>query len=501
MNERVGVNSQRYAIAFHVRLPSTWNGRLFFQGGGATNGNVGDAWGNLQGRQPTTALALGYAVVSQDSGHDNVVNNDPGSNGTLAFGLDPQARIDFGYNSYDQVTRMAKALIRAYYGAAPAKSYYVGCSEGGREGMMVSQRFPDHYDGVLAVAPGFRLPKASVIGESWDLQAFADVARTAGLADAAGRPLLNKAFTDEDLRLVSNAVRASCDKLDGLEDGIIDSFRACGTDVVRPALTELTCRGAKTGACLSPSQTAALYKVFDGARNAKGELLYADWPWDTGIGDSVANSTFEGWRRWKLGPFEAGVNGAINATMGASAAAILFSTPPRPAGAAGVDPLSYALGLNVDAAAATIHATSAPYLESSWDFMMASSTDLTRFTRRGGKMLIVHGVSDPVFSINDIIGWWEEVDRAMAGKAAAAVRLFAVPGMAHCGTGPATDQFDAFTALTRWVEGAQPPDRIMATARATAPWPKRTRPLCPYPKQTRYTGRGSIEDASNFVCR
>jgi feruloyl esterase len=109
MNDRVGVNAQHYAIKFHLRLPTSWNGRFFFEGGGGSHGALGNALGNLQGQQRTNALALGYAVVSQDSGHDNAANNDPNLNGTATFGFDPQARLDFGYNSYDQVTQAAKA--------------------------------------------------------------------------------------------------------------------------------------------------------------------------------------------------------------------------------------------------------------------------------------------------------------------------------------------------------------------------------------------------------
>jgi feruloyl esterase len=501
MDARVGADGRPYAIRFHLRLPSRWNGRFFFQGGGATNGTVGDALGALQGRQPGNALALGYAVVSQDSGHDNAIAGDPARGGTVAFGFDPQARIDYGYRSYAEVTRAAKALIRAYYGRGPERSYFVGCSEGGREGMMMSQRFPDEFDGVLAVAPGFRLPKASLVGESWDSQAFAALARSAGQVDHAGVPLLNRTFTDRDLALVSAAVLAACDHRDGLADGIIDDFPACTTAAVRAPLTALTCAGAKTDACLTAAQIAALHRVFDGARGAAGQPLYADWPWDAGIGDSPAHSTFEGWRRWKLGLFESEANDAINATMGAAAAAILFTTPPRPLGAGESGFLGRVLALDLDRDAAAIHATSGPFAESAWDFMMASATDLSRFARRGGRLVVVHGVSDPVFSINDTIAWWTDVDAAMHGTAADVVRLFAVPGMAHCGSGPATDRFDAFGALVSWVESGVAPERIVATARETTPWPGRTRPLCAFPKQARYRGTGSIEDAASFVCR
>ena len=223
LNERVGVNDQKYAIAFRLRLPTTWNGRFFFQGGGGSNGTVGNAAGVLQGNQPAVALGLGYAVVSQDSGHDNATNNDPSRGGTLTFGLDPQARRDFGYNSYDVVTRLSKALITQYYGRAPEKSYFVGCSEGGREGMMLTQRFPNHFDGVLACSPGFRLPRAAV-AEAWDSQAFAVVARASNLVDQNNQPLLNKAFTDDDLVLVANAILAACDNLDGVADGMVQNF-------------------------------------------------------------------------------------------------------------------------------------------------------------------------------------------------------------------------------------------------------------------------------------
>jgi hypothetical protein len=113
----------------------------------------------------------------------------------------------------------------------------------------------------------------------------------------------------------------------------------------------------------------------------------------------------------------------------------------------------------------------------------------------------VQGVSDPVFSINDTIRWWEDLNKVNNGAAAEFARMFAVPGMNHCGGGPATDQFDAFTALTSWVEKSAPPAQIVATAGNATPWPGRTRPLCAYPSQARYNGSGSIEDARNFSCR
>jgi pimeloyl-ACP methyl ester carboxylesterase len=493
INERIGANGQHYAINFHMRLPAGWNGRFFFEGGGGSNGTVGSAFGNLQGQQPSNALAHGYAVVSQDSGHDNATNNDPKLNGSQTFGFDEQARLDFGYNSYDQVTQAAKALIKLYYGRGPDRSYYVGCSEGGREAMMMSQRFPDYFDGILACSPGFKLPKAA-IAEAWDTQAFAAVAKAAGLNDPNGQPFMNKTFSDFDLSIVAGAILTACDKLDGLEDGIIADFPACTNQVVAPWLDALICKGAKEASCLSAGQVAAIEKVHDGARNSKGENLYAGWPWDAGIGNA-------GWRIWKLGMFNAPANSSINATLGSGAVSAIFTTPPTPVASAGAAPVAYLLNLNFDTDAAKIFAESGTFAKSAWDFMMASSTDLERFRKHGGKLIVTHGASDPVFSVDDTISWLNDVDKLNKGKAGDFVRLFAVPGMNHCGGGPATDRFDAFSALVDWVEKKTPPEKIVATAGPGSPWPNRTRPLCPYPAFAKYKGSGSIEDAANFVCK
>ena len=299
LNERIGFNSQRYAIRFRMRLPSPWNGRFFFQGGGGSNGNIGDALGNLQGQQRTNALALGYAVVSQDSGHDNAVNNAPNLNGAATFGFDPQARLDFAYNSYDQVTQTAKALVRAYYGRSPERSDHAGCSEGGREGMLMSQRFPDYYDGILSCAPGFNIPRA-VLAQVSDFQAFAQAARTSGVHDRFGQPFVNKVFTDEELAMVSAAVLDACDELDGAKDGLVADFVSCKTTAVRPHLASLTCKGPKRTTCLSAAQVTALVRVFDGPRTSAGEPLYSDWPWDAGIGGRTPNGYTQGWRIWSL---------------------------------------------------------------------------------------------------------------------------------------------------------------------------------------------------------
>jgi feruloyl esterase len=282
--------------------------------------------------------------------------------------------------------------------------------------------------------------------------------------------------------------------MDGLEDGLIANFTAC-----KPQLSGLVCNGAKTAECLTSIQISALEKVFAGAKNSTGGPLYADWAWDAGISSP-------GWRIWKIGMYNASANSSINATLGSGAISAVFTTPPVPVAAGGAAPVEYLLNYNFDKDAPKIFAESGAYARSSWDFMLASSTDLSAFKAHGGKLLITHGVSDPVFSVNDTIAWFDqvthnEINKLNKAKTDEWVRFFAVPGMTHCGGGPSTDQFDAFTALVNWVEKKTPPERIIATAGAMTPWPGRTRPLCPYPQYARYIGKGSIEEASNFVCK
>src|SRR5688500_15721930 len=318
--ERTGADKQRFAINFRLRMPSEWNGRLFFEGGSDTNGSVGSAHGNLQGNQPTVALALGYAVVAQDSGHDNRTNNDPKRGGAASFGFDPEARLDFGYRSYDEVTRAAKAIVARHYGRNVEKSYFAGCGEGGREGMMLARRFPQHFDGILACAPGLHLPQAT-LGALADSRAFATVAKTFSATDSEGRPLLTKAFTDEDLALIAGAVLEACDRLDGLVDGLSQNFTGCTDAVVVPRLKTLTCKVEKTPQCLSPAQVTAITTVMAGAKLPDGRLVYAPRVWDPGIGGRMRLGFNQGWRSWKLGNYTSRTNNSLDLTIASGAVA------------------------------------------------------------------------------------------------------------------------------------------------------------------------------------
>jgi len=485
MHERVGSDGQSYAIHFHLRLPTHWNQRFFFQGGGGTNGDIGNALGAF-GAGSSPALTQGYAVVSQDWGHDNRTNNNVQRGGIAAFGFDAQARADYGYASLQPVAQAAKALVMAYYGSDPKYSYFVGCSKGGAEGMAAAQRYPLEFNGVLAAAPGFSLPRAA-LAEAWDVQALAS-------AGGARGPLpLASAYSDADLSIVARAVLDACDADDGLTDGIVGAFAQCSKRKVHPQLIRLRCAQGKTSACLTAAQITALERVFAGPMDSNGRSLYSDWPWDAGI------ASF-GWRMWKLGSAD-GAMPAINVTIGAASLASVFTTPPTPVHDDIHAQFDYVNRFDFDRDAPKIFATNPLFERSAWDDISARSSDLSGFWARGGKILVPHGVSDPVFSINDSLAWYREVDRRTAGAASTFARVFPVPGMNHCGGGVATDQYDAFASLVDWVEQGQPPDRIIARAGPGTPWPGRERPLCPYPRIARYKGEGNTELADSFVCQ
>ncbi len=481
LNERTSpVDGQRYAIGFELRLPDAWNGRFLHQVNGGLDGAVVPAMGTIGGGAPThTALQQGFAVVSSDAGHSGAQNP--------RFGLDPQARRDYGYDAVTQLTPVAKQLVAAAYGRGPDRSYIAGCSNGGRHAMVAAARLPGEYDGVLAGNPGFNLPRAAV-AQLWGAQQYARIAtgRT-----AAGQPDLQTAFTPDELTFVAGRIRARCDALDGLADGIVGDVQACQArfDVARDVPA---CAGERTGRCLTPAQKDTLARVFAGARDSRGKALYSAFPFDPGLAG-------QDWRDWKF---------ASPGTRDAAAVAFIFSTPPladRPQG------LPFALGFDMDRDAPRIAARDATYRESALDFMLPPAGDLAALRGRGAKMVVYHGTADGVFSPSDTARWYGELDSAHGGRAAAFARYFPVPAMNHCRGGPSTDQFDLLAPLVAWVEQGRAPDAVEARARGAgtpqpnpevpADWsPQRSRPLCAWPRVARYVG-GDPEQAASFACR
>lgn len=501
-----------YAIAFQVNLPSDWNGRLYFAGGGGSDGSVPNTTGTITNGEAVNPLLAGYATASDDSGHSNAVNSDPNNGGSAAFGLDNQARIDFGYNAIGLTKKVSNTLISRYYGKRQSYSYFAGCSEGGREAMMVSQRFGDEFDGVLAGDPGSDLPKAW-LAEAWNTQQFAAASRAQGYFETTGpgagvTPLLNASVTTAQWTALKAAVNAQCDAADGLQDGMVN--KACTSFDPTP----LTCGAPGAPAdCWQPAQMTALKNVMAGAKNSAGQSLYSDWPWDPGIGEP-------GWLAWNTGQYSTtGANTAINVTLGGGAGPLIFLTPPTTGLATANSLVNFQLNFNWDTDAPKIFATGGSYTQSGYDFMGTHSTDLGTFKKHGGKLILYHGRADPVFSFNYTARWVDSLASVAAnGTVKDFVRLFGVPGMNHCSGGPATDSFPAFSALVKWVENGTAPDMLVAQSSATAPttygWTlpagatTRVRPLCPYPQYARYIGTTGTSAAalaqqnnpSSYVC-
>lgn len=500
-----------YAIGFQVNLPSTWNGKLFFGGGGGSDGSIPNTTGAITNGETVNPLLLGYATASDDSGH-NGSDNDNNNAGSAAFGLDQQARVDFGYNAIGVTKTLANGLISTYYAKAQTHSYFVGCSEGGREAMMVSQRFGSEFDGVIAGDPGSDLPKAW-LAEAWNTQQFGAAAAAQGYFETSGpgagtTPLLAAAVQPAQWTALQQAILSQCDAADGLVDGMVN--KTCNFDP-----TVLACGAAGApAACWLPAQLTAIENVIAGAKDSAGNVLYSDWLWDPGIGQG-------GWTVWNTGFFytTTGTNNAINVTLGGGAGPLIFTTPPTTGLATANSLVQYQLGFNWDTDAGKIAATTATYPVAPIDFMGTHSTDLTAFKAHGGKMIMYHGRGDPVFSFKYTANWVDSLSTTPGnGTVKDFVRLFAVPGMNHCSGGPATDSFPAFTALTNWVEKGQAPDTLVAQSSTTAPatygWTlpagatTRVRPLCPYPQYARYIGAtGSSAAAlaqqnspSSYVC-
>ncbi|MEO6151623.1 MAG: tannase/feruloyl esterase family alpha/beta hydrolase [Croceibacterium sp.] len=456
INRRVGVGGRTFGIGFELRMPLSWNGRFLFQGGAGLDGVVAPATGTTSNSALPPALTRGFAVVSTDAGHS-------GSPIDASFATDQQARVDYGYNALDKVTLTAKALITGFYSEAPHFSYFVGCSNGGRQALTAAQRLPLYFDGIVAGDPTIRFSRVT-LDQVFNLSVLARIAPK----DAQGRPIYSRAFSDADLKLVRQGVLARCDATDGLADGMINDWQSCGFD---PAV--LVCKGTKSATCLTQAQVEVLHDLHRGPRVADGKLAYGAFNYDTGIASST-------WRGMRLGTSDTGTANAADATLGLGAFRYLQLTPHD----AKFDPLTR---LDVDDLVERTRVTAA--------LTDADDPFLATFAARG-KMIVYNGLSDQGLASSVLVDWYDRMLKATGAGARESVRLFLVPGMLHCGGGEATDRFEMLDAIMDWVEGGAAPARIVAaSSRETG----LTRPLCPYPATAHYAG-GDVNSAASFTC-
>jgi hypothetical protein len=455
LNPRLGVNGRKFGLGFDLRLPTKWNGRFAFHGGGRLDGRLAPALGDIFGSVRPSALARGFAVVSTDGGHRGDWLDG-------SFGLDQQARLDYAYNALDKVTLKAKELIEQYYGVAPDYSYLLGCSNGGRQGLMAAQRFPLYFDGIVAGDPSIKFSRIAV-DQIWNTQVAARIAPK----DENGRPIISRAFSDGDLRLVAASVLKRCDALDGLADGMIHDWRGCDFD---PGV--LACKEEKTDSCLSEAQVGALRDIYTGPRTGDGKPLYGAFNYDTGIAEPT-------WRSMHIGSSGSGEWDSADATLGLANMRHYQLTPPDP----NLDPLDFDFDRDVQR---TRHTGA---------MSDADATFLETFAGHG-KMIIFNGLSDQGMASSVLADWYDEVVSVNGESIRESVRLFLIPGMCHCSGGKATDRFDMLDTIMAWVEEGRAPDRIEATGAA---FPGVSRPLCPYPLVVRYQG-GDVNKADSFVC-
>jgi feruloyl esterase len=420
-------------IKVEVWMPaSAWNGKFEAVGNGGWAGTISYP-------AMAQAIARGYATTSTDTGHST-----PG--GSFALGH-PEKLTDYAYRSEHEMTVKAKAIVKAFYGNAPTRSYFNGCSTGGRQALTEASRFPDDFDGIIAGAAAN--PKTHL--DTWRIWMGLET-----LKDPATR------IPKEKYPAIHQAVLAACDALDGLKDGLISDPTSCHFD---PQV--MACKEGDGAGCLTPKQVQSVKTILGPAKTRTGEVIFPSYqpgtelawglliggpdPYDTAL-DQFRYMVFDDpkwdWRTFDVDRDMAKADQKLHGLLTA------------------IDPKS-----------------------------------ISPFFKRGGKLLTYQGWSDQDISPLASVNFFKSMPGAVGdATVSSSMRLFMVPGMGHCGGGEGPNTFDMMVPLEQWVEKGQAPARVVAS-HSTNGRIDRTRPLCPYPQVARYTGTGSIDEAANFTCQ
>jgi feruloyl esterase len=434
-------------IGVVYRLPQSWNGKMVGIGGGGYAGNLLliDPASNLDS---VSALTRGYATAQTDTGHPGTSVWDS----SWVTG-NAEAVTDFAYRAVNEMTRVGRAVVAKHYGRNPSRAYFSGCSTGGRQGLMESQRFPQDYDGIIAGAPVYSLVTQTNLLLRW---------QTLGPTK----------LTSAQLNRLHQAMLEACDMDDGVKDGIVTESQTCKFD---PAVLQCSASVADEH-CLSPEQVAGVRTAYAGQRTSRGEiaaypLTHGSEPeWDRFIGGPESPTT----RLRPRTPQDGGLSGFR---------AVIFGDP------------NYDLS-RFDAERDLTKMRASAFANA----FEADDPDISAFVKRGGKLLLWHGADDPGPSAAATIDYYKEVLRTTGPKVpslTSSVRLFIAPGVFHCRRGPGPDQFNLLDALDRWVEKGVAPATIIATKQDSP----LSRPLCPYPALPRYGSSGDPNAASSYACR
>lgn len=431
-------------VRFRAWLPRPWNGKLYMVGGGGFAGGLPDG---------IPALSRQYATLATDTGHRACM-------GDASWARDnPAAVVDFGHRGVHVTVIAGKRLIKRYYGEGPRYSYFEGCSRGGGQGMMESQRYPQDFDGIIAGAPAHDWPRFMTL--------FAHTQKAMYPVPFEVDDPAPPALPLSKLSVIEQAVDAKCDALDGVVDGLVDDPRECPFD---PEVDIARCP-ANAPACLTEDEVEIVKAIYQGASSSSGQI-YPGFP----VG-SEADPL--GWAIWMVR--------AQDVSLGPTAHYVFadqffgyLAFPDNDDGSFGLhdfDPEAFGS------------------LRWIGKVLNATDTDLERFARRGGKIIFWNGWSDPAQTALATIRYYESLS---AGRypVDGFSRLYLAPGMQHCFGGEGPNAFDMLTALEDWVERDAAPAEVIARNPVTG----RTRPLCPYPQVARYDGDGSTDDAANFNC-
>lgn len=450
------------SISFELRLPTqTWNEKFLMQGCGGMCGII-----NIEAAED--ALARNYAVVNQDMGHSGA-----GFIATWAYNNLP-GEIDFGYRSTHVTAVASKVLVEAYYGKAPARSYFKGCSTGGRQAMVQAQRFPWDFDGIVAGAP--------VLNEVGDGMLHLIWSGRANL-DENNAPIL----TPDKLPLIRESVLAACDMDDGVQDGVLQNPAACAWQP-----SDLQCGGGAGDACLTAAEVAAVERIYKGAHNSKGQRIFP--------GGMSKGSEYE----WS--PAFVGRDGTLPAVLNRNGMIGQFARYLaywEDGDGPGTDPLTF----DWDRDPPRLALTEALY--------NAQNPDLRKFRDAGNKLILYHGWDDLEVPPNLSVDYYETATKTMGGLDATQefFRMFMIPSMAHCRRGPGADALDYISAIEAWVEDGQAPDQWMShklkkpqayngLPRLRYPldpevidW---SRPVYPYPATAKWSGEGDWKDPTTW---
>jgi feruloyl esterase len=357
-----------------------------------------------------------------------------GGGGEWAIGH-PEKMIDFAYRATHEMTLKAKQIVKAFYDQPAKYSYFKGCSTGGRMAVMEAQRYPDDYDGIIAGALANRHIHMWTSGFARSI----DLAR-----NPAG------SITAEQAALVNNLVMGTCDTL---KEGFLNNPRSCKVD-----FSSLKCQAGKTdNSCLTDPQLKTVETYYGGLKNSKGELIYSGQALGNPIGALRGNPP--------------GAGGTFDLVR------IAYNDP-------NFDWQKFDLDRDMK------------FLDEKIGYVDAVNPDLRKFKSSGGKLLMYHGWSDTAITAETTTWYYDSVLEKMGKKQDDWMRLFMVPGMAHCGGGPGVNTFDQIGTLEKWVEKGQAPETILGTGAQGM-----TRPLCPYPQFAEYKGTGDLKDGANWACK